>query len=345
MPVIEALARRVEHGVFGYGMEDDEFKRVIVQRLSQLYGWSVEVDQIVFISGVIHGFNWVCHAVTQPGDGVLIQVPVYPPFFSAAKNSGLQLQEAELVTDENGEYRIDFESFERAIQPNTKLFIMSNPHNPVGRAFRRDELEKLAEICLRHNIVICSDEIHCDLIFPGHQHIPVASLNPEISKHTVTLMAPSKTFNIAGLDCSFAIVQDEELRDKMQHARMGLVKGVNILGMVAGQAAYQYGQPWLDDLMVTLTGNRDFLFDYVAEHFPGIRMARPEATYLAWLDCRQAGIPGSPYEFFLKQARVALNEGEMFGSAGKGFVRLNFGCPRQILEQALERMRKALETI
>jgi cystathionine beta-lyase len=200
----------------------------------------------------------------------------------------------------------------------------------------------MAEICLRHDIIICSDEIHCDLVFSGHRHIPIATVDPAVAMRTITLMAPSKTFNIAGLQCSFAIIQDAALRQRFRSVRAGLVPHVNIMGFVAALAAYQEGQPWLDEVMAYLEANRDFLVEYIRHHLPGIGVYRPEATMLAWLDCRAASIPGNPHQFFLEHARVALSDGTAFGQGGEGFVRLNFGCPRRILAEALERMRQAL---
>jgi cystathionine beta-lyase len=341
-PVIRALRQRVEHGVFGYPCEPDELRQVIIDHLAQKYQWTVAPEEIVLLPGVVNGFNLAAQAIAKPGDGVLIQTPVYPPFFGAQHHAGAVSQQAELTRLEDGAYAIDFDQFEQAITPQTRIFILCNPHNPVGRVFRRDELEKMAEICLRHGITVCSDEIHCDLVFSGHQHIPIASLHPEIAKNTITLMAPSKTYNIAGLSCAFAIIQNADLRRTFHEAGRGLIGGVNILGEVAALAAFKEGQPWLDDLLCYLEANRDFLYNYVSREFAGISMGLPEATYLAWLDCRQSAIQGSPHDFFLEKARVALNKGDDFGQSGEGFVRMNFGCPRAMLVEALERMKKAL---
>ena len=341
-PVIRALRQRVEHGVFGYPCEPDELRQVISDHLTQKYQWAVTPEEIVLLPGVVNGFNQATQAIVNPGEGVLIQTPVYPPFFGAQHHTGGVSQQAELTRLENGAYTIDFDQFEQAITPQTRIFILCNPHNPVGRAFSHDELEKMAEICLRHGIAICSDEIHCDLVFSGHRHIPIASLQPEIAKNTITLMAPSKTYNIAGLNCAFAVIQNANLRRTFHEAGRGLVGGVNILGEVAALAAYKEGQPWLDDLLCYLQANRDFLYEYVSREFPGISMGLPEATYLAWLDCRQSAIQGSPHDFFLKKGRVALNKGDDFGENCQGFVRMNFGCPRAMLTEALERMKNAL---
>jgi cystathionine beta-lyase len=223
------------------------------------------------------------------------------------------------------------------------VFVLCNPHNPVGRVFRKDELERMAEICLRKGVVICSDEIHCDLLFSGQRHIPIASLDAEIGQNTVTLMAPTKTFNIAGLQCSFAIVQNQELRNKLEHSMKGLVMWVNLMGLTATLAAYRDGQEWLEQVLHYLEGNRDYLYDFVRDHLPMLQIVKPEGTYLGWLDCRNSAIQGNPYEFFLKEARVALNDGTTFGKGGEGFVRLNFACTWVVLSQALERMKAALE--
>jgi cystathionine beta-lyase len=242
----------------------------------------------------------------------------------------------------DGNYEINMAHFERAITDRTRVFLMCNPHNPVGRAFDKHELETMASVCLKHKLVICSDEIHCDIVFNGKRHIPIASLDPEISNQTITLMAASKSFNIAGLNCAFAVIQNPELHQKFCAARKGLVGGVNVLGLVAALSAYKEGQSWLNHLLMYLESNRDFLYNYVNQEMPGVSMGLPEATYLAWLDCRKSAIPGNPYQFFLENARVACNDGDHFGSGGKGFVRLNFGCPRSMLQEALERMKNAL---
>ncbi|MBI2906341.1 MAG: putative C-S lyase [Chloroflexi bacterium] len=343
-PVLRALRERVEHGVFGYVQEPMELRGVILERLRQLYGWVVAPEALVFLPGVVPGLNLTCRAFASPGDGALVQTPVYPPLLHAPENAGLACNEMELTRMPGGRYEIDFDVFEAAIGERTRLFLLCSPHNPVGRVFRRDELERLAETCLRRRVIICSDEIHCDMVFQGSQHIPIASLSTEIQDQTITLMAPSKTYNFPGLRCSFAIIPNAELRQRFQRVRQGLISGVNIMGYTAALAAYRDGQPWLDALLSYLEGNLDFLAHYVSAHLAGIRMAKPEGSYLAWLDCREAVLGGdSPHEFFLRQARVALNDGLSFGRGGAGFVRLNFGCPRSSLEDALERMRKALD--
>lgn len=342
-PVIDALQARVAHGVFGYPMEPAELTELLVERLQRLYGWVVQPDEIVYLPGVVTGFNLMGHAFVGAGGGVLLQTPVYHPFFGVAPNvRGIQ-QESELVQQPDGSYAINWDDFEGAITEQTKMFLLCNPHNPVGRVFLQDELERVAEICLRRDLIICSDEIHADFIYNGHRHIPIASLSPEIASRTVTLMAPSKTFNIAGLECSFAVIQNKELRARVEASRMGLVPHVNVLGSVAATAAYRDGQPWLDEMLAYLWGNVETMAAFVERELPGVRMCKPEGTYLAWLDCRETGLTGDLCQFFIKNGRVAFNNGAMFGKGGQGFVRLNFGCPRSMLVDGLQRMKTALE--
>ena len=336
-PVLRALEERVAHGVFGYGTPAEEFREIVQERLLQLYDWHVALEEILLLPGVIAGFNLACRAAGAPGDQVLVEVPVYPPMLRAPGNSGQSCQVVPLVADRQ-RYNHDFDAFEQAITERTSLFLLCNPHNPVGRVFEASELERLAEICLRHDIVICSDEIHCDILFDGRPHVPVASLAPEISARTITLMAPSKTYNIAGLHCSLAVVQNPDLRASYERARKDLVSTPNTLGTLAGLVAYRDGQPWLDALLQYLEGNRDYLLETLAARMPSLRCKVPEGTFLAWLDCREANLPDNPHTFFLEQARVALNDGCAFGAGGEGFVRLNFGCPRATLVEALERM-------
>lgn len=340
-PVLRALHARIDHGVFGYGKTPAELREVIVERLARLYGWRVTPEDLVFLPGVVPGFNLAARALTTPGDGLLIQTPVYPPFLEVPAHAGLTLNSMELTRRADGYYEIDFDVF-TACAARSRLFLLCNPHNPVGRAFHEDELHQMAELCLRHGVTLCSDEIHCDLLFSGTRHIPIAALDPEIAAQTITLMAPSKTYNIAGLECSFAVIQNPDLRRRFEAARQGMVPGCNLLGYVAALAAYRDGQEWLDEVLRYLEANRDFLRQFVAAELPGITLSPPEATYLAWLDCRALELPGKPCDFFRERARVGLNDGATFGPGGEGFVRLNFGCPRATLTEALTRMKTAL---
>jgi cystathionine beta-lyase len=341
-PIVQALHARVDHGIFGYSGRDKELVPTIQSRLKRLYGWEVSEEEVLFLPGVVPGLNLSFQACTEPGDGVLVQPPVYFHFIDDPGRHGRMLHDPPLVQSGDS-FEIDFDEFERSISPRTRLFLLCNPHNPVGRVLRKTELSRLAEICLRHDMVICSDEIHCDLVYRGHRHIPIATLGAEVASRTITLMSPSKTFNIAGLGCAFAIIKDPGIRKAWTRWSHGLVPFVNIMGNVAALSAYRDGQEWLDQALAYLTANRDFFYRYVRERLPMLGMSRMEATYLAWLDCRNAGISGSPGEFFLREARVGLNDGAEFGAVGKGFVRLNFACPRQTLEEALGRMEQALK--
>jgi len=291
----------------------------------------------------VNGFNLACQTVAAPGDGVLVQTPAYPPILRAPAHAGCSRDETELVQQADGRYGIDLDAFEGTISPRTRVFVLCNPQNPVGRVFSAEELRGMAEICLRHKVIICSDEIHADFVYSGSHHIPIAALDPEVAAQTITLMAPSKTYNIAGLHLAVAIVPDKELRDRFCAARRGLVGEPDVLSYVAALAAYRDGQSWLDELLHYLQCNRNYVWQYVRDHLPGISMDLPEGTYLAWLDCRQAELPGNPQQFFLDKAHVALNAGPDYGRGGEGFVRLNFACPRSTLSEALHRMEEALK--
>jgi cystathionine beta-lyase len=340
-PVLRAMRERVEHGIFGYTAPPAELGEAVRAWLWKRYGWEVEDEAISFLPGVMRGVNVLARAVGRPGDGILVQPPVYYPFFEVPANSGRVLQNAQ-VPQSNGRYEIDFDAFECAITERSRLFLLCNPHNPIGRVYTRPELERLADICLRHDVIICSDEIHSDLIFSGHKHLPIAVLAPEVAQQTVTVFAPSKTFNIPGLGFGVMVIENRELRRAVQAAAAGLVRGSNLMGYAAALAAYREGDGWLAELLGYLEANREALLDFVQSRLPGVCMDRPEATFLAWLDCRSADLPGNPHRFFLERAEVALNDGATFGPGGEGFVRLNFGCPRATLTEALERMQAAL---
>ncbi len=343
-PIRKALHRRIDHGCFGYASLDEELCQVIQGRLRKLYQWEVQANEIVFVPSLVTGLNICFQAYAGPGDHILIQPPVYHHFIKDPVAHGRGIVDPPLIRQGDA-YGIDFEAFEREITPRTRAFIFCNPHNPVGRVYTRRELEKIAEICLRHNLVICSDEIHCDLLYPGNHHIPIATLSPEVSERTVTLMGPSKTYNLAGIHCGLAIIQNAKLQRIWKKTSFGIVPGVNIMGYVAALAGFRDGQEWLDQVLDYLNGNRELLRCLIMDRLPGIRMTRMEATYLAWLDCREARIPGNPFEFFLRKAGVALNDGREFGKGGEGFVRLNFACSRKTLREAVERMSSALQRL
>ncbi len=343
--VLDALRERVEHGIFGYVVEPVELREILVERLRRLYAWDVSPDAFVFLPSVVCGFNLVHQSVTKRGDGVLLQPPVYFPIRIAPRNSRATAQPVPLARTAAGRYEIDVAAVEAAVTKKTKMFMLCNPHNPVGRNYSEQELAGLGDLCVRHRITICADEIHGDFVYDGARHVPIASLSPEIEAQTVTLIAPSKSFNIAGLHSAIAIIPNKELREKVIQAKRGLVPNVSIFGYVGMLAAYRDGEEWFARLFSYIERNRDFVRDFVASEMPGISCGPMEATYLAWLDCREAGLPGDPYEFFLREARVAVNPGPIFGQQGEGFVRLNFACPRSTLAEGLTRMRDALRRL
>ncbi|MBI5876532.1 MAG: putative C-S lyase [Chloroflexi bacterium] len=346
--VLDALRRKVEHGVFGYEGPTDKLSNLICERMAKRYNWHIKPEDIVYLPGLVSGLNVACRAVGQPGDGVLMTTPVYPPFLAAPANHGMTADKTELVRVDHGQtfhYEIDLDAFAKAITPRTKLFMLCHPHNPIGQEWTRAELMNMAEACAKHNLVICSDEIHCELMLGGAKHVPMAALSPEVAQRTITLMAPSKTFNLAGLGCSFAIVQNHELREKVKKAEMGIVPHVNAMGYIAAEAAYQYGDPWLVQMLAYLTANRDIMNKFIMEKMPEIHTSVPNSTYLAWLDCSGTAIEGSPYDFFLSEAKVAFNDGPTFGAGGEKFVRLNFGTTRAQLMDGLHRMVGALEKV
>jgi cysteine-S-conjugate beta-lyase len=341
--VVHALRQRVEHGFFGYLTEHNDLPEVVAERVAKRYGWRVSPEAVVTLPGVIAGFNQALRALTRPGEGLLVQTPVYPPILRSAGNHGLRRDEHALTRGADGRYSVDLAAFAAAIRDDTRAFLLCNPHNPVGRLYGRAELEGMAAACLRRDLWIVADEIHCDLLFDGRQHVPIASLAPEIEQHTVTLMAPSKTFNLPGLKCAVGIIPNAALRERFAAAAADLVAKINVLGYTAAVAAYREGDAWLEALLAYLTANRDFLVQQVRATLPGVTIAPPEATYLAWLDCRGSAVAGrDPYTFFLERAKVALNDGVTFGPGGAGFVRMNFACPRPLLAEGLQRMRTAL---
>ncbi len=348
-PIIDALHERIDHGIFGYATEPVRLRELICERMDRLAGWQVTPEQIVFLPGLVSGLNVIARASGEPGSGIMFNTPVYPPFISAPTNQERTTNDVPLAIsqchDSQGRsylyYEMDFDAMQQAVQPNTRTFMLCNPHNPVGRAYTTAELEQLADFCLRNDLTLCSDEIHSDLLLGDTKHIPMASINAEIADRSITLLAPSKTFNIPGLGCSLAIIPNPELRQRVNKASGGIVPHVNLLGFVAAQAAYEHGDAWLASLCSYLTTNRDLIFDFVKTNLPDVQLTQPEATYLSWLDFRAYEIE-DPYRFFFDNAKIALTSGAPFGTPGKGFARLNFGCPRSLLQRALEQMAEAL---
>ncbi len=342
--IIDAMRKRLEHPVFGYSKDYDELKQVIVDRMKRLYNWDITADSIIFVPGIVSGFNFAVRAYCGADSSVIYQTPAYPPFIAAPQNFDIEGINNDLYFDESDRlWKIDFEKFESQIKANTSLFMLCNPHNPVGRVFTKEELTKLGNICAKHNMYICSDEIHSDIIYSGYHQTPIASINEDFANRTITFIAPSKTYNIPGLSCSAAIIPNKEMREKYAKALAGLCSGVTGIAQIAGIAAYRDCQDWLDELRVYLEGNRDFAEDYIRANMPAIKTNKMEGTFLMWLDCSACGIEGSPAEFFAEKAHVQLNDGIAFGKDYGKFVRLNLGTNRATLAEALERMKNALE--
>jgi len=352
--VQEALQARLDHGVFGYAVPPQTLLPTIQARLARLYGWEVDINHIIPLTGIVPGLNLFTRAFAK-GYGALYQPPIYPPFRVCAENSGAfsVIAPPLIPTERDGHlhFTIDFEAFESAITPETKVFLLCSPHNPVGRVWTRDELTQLADICQRHDLLICSDDIHADLLLDGHQHLPIATLSPAIAQRTVTLFAPSKTYNIPALHFAFAVIENEALRTRFIQEMNGIMGGMygeqfmpsyELFGAIAADAAYREGDEWLSQAMAYVQANRDFVLAYLQEHLPGIRATQPEGTYLMWLDCNALNLPQAPARWFVEHAKVAYNNGADFGAGGDGFIRLNLGCSRATLTEALNRTREAL---
>ena len=336
--VLEALRARVDHGVFGYVEPGPELAETVAAAIGAAHGWHPHPDWFVWLPGLVSGLNLVARAVGGPGDGVLTGTPVYPPFLSAPVNAGRTCQRVPLAQGADGRWRYPDGALDGSADGRSRLFLLCNPHNPVGRVFTRPELEQLAEACLRRGLVMCADEIHCGLVLePGLAHVPLASLDPEVAARSITLMAASKTFNLPGLGTAFALVPDPGLRRALQAAMRGVVHRPMGIGLWATLAAYRDGEPWRRALVEVLRANRDTVARRVGA-LPGFRVTPAEATYLAWIDARASGIE-RPAEFF-EAAGVGLYDGADFGAPG--FLRLNFGCPPALLDRALTRMERAV---
>jgi cystathionine beta-lyase len=338
--IIEALHRRIDHGIFGYTRPPESLTEAVQQWLLERYEWQVEASSIVWISGIVPGFNMACRAVGKPGDAVMMTVPVYYPFLSAPGNSERRGIEVPLVNVEN-RWEMDIGALESAATPDTGLFMLCNPQNPTGRIYQRQELEDLATFCLRNDMVICSDEIHCPLLLDADKpHIPIASLSEEIAQRTITLMAPTKTYNTPGLPAGFAVIPNRDLRRQFNRARVGLVGLPAPLPLAAAEAAYRDTSDWVPRLLEYLRGNRDLLESTIAE-LPGVTMTHVEGTYLAWLDMRD--VPIEDLHGHFKAYGLDLSDGAQF--AGPGYLRFNFGCPRSTLAQGIARFVEAVQAV
>ena len=340
--IIEALQQRLLHPLVGYSVAQDNLREAIVADLWNKFSWKVKPQELIFLPGVESGFNMALKALVQPQQNVVVQVPNYPPLRHAPGHWGLNKVELEFVAQADGTYSTPLDVLQESLNGGGAL-LLSNPHNPIGKVFGRDELQAVADICAAQDAWIISDEIHAELCFDGRVHIPTASLSAEIAERTITLMSASKAYNIAGLKTSFMIIQNAALRERVNHARCGMVDSVNPLGMEATRVAYSEGAPWLAELKTYLQANRDWLVEAVRSRLPGVTINVPQGTYLAWLDCSALDLD-NPQQFFLEQAKVGLSPGLDFGDQHQQFVRLNFGCPRSLLEEGIARMERALTT-
>lgn len=345
--VIEALRERLDHGVFGYTRRFEPYREAIAGWMERRHGWRPHTDWIRHTPGVVPALAVSMLAFTQPGDGILVQPPVYYPFFTAITGRGRRVVENPLIFD--GErFRMDFEDLERKLDDSSvKMVFLCSPHNPGGRVWTREELEKFASICASRGVIVVSDEIHCDVLFRGTKHTPLAAVSDEIAKLTITTVAPSKTFNIAGLATAAVIIPSKRLRDNYQSVVDFLhIDGGNVFGTIALEAAYNKGDAWLDELTAYLEKNLEFIDAFLAERLPGIKLVRPDGTYVPLLDCRSLNMSGPDLEkLFVEKGGIALDGGHWFGSGGTGFARINIATPRTLLKEGMERIERAVKSL
>jgi cystathionine beta-lyase len=346
-PIVEALKRRAEHGFYGYTTAGTGVIQSVVDRMWNKYAWKIKPEWIVFTPGVIPALNVAVRMLAHQGDEIILQEPVYYPFFPAVTSSGCQIVNNQLQLI-NGRYEMDYEDLEHQFQtrigmlpvPNRiKAIMLCNPHNPVGRLWSREELIRLGEIAIKQGVVVISDEIHCELLYKGHQHTPFASISDTFEQNSITCMSPSKTFNLAGLEISSIIIPNKKLCHLFTNTMTGIVPHPNLFGYTALESAYRFGDEWLDQLLDYLQGNLDFLLKYFADRIPKIKVIKPQGTYLVWLDCRDLGMDDMTLRSFMRdKVKVGLDDGFLFGSGGLGFQRMNIACPRPVLEEALRRI-------
>ncbi len=345
-PVIDAVIEEARCGVYGYSCMTEGYKRAFLEWNLRRHGWQVEEGWLVFSPGVVIALNAAVQEFTSPGDKVIVQSPVYHPFFHSIENNGRHVLENKLIEGADGDYSMDFEDLEqKASDPDAKVIFLCSPHNPVGRVWREDELTRFGEICVKHGLIIVADEIHSDLIYSGHKHVPFAKLSGDFAACSITCTAPSKTFNLAGLQVSNIIVQDPELRSRLERRlESNGISEPNFFGVAAAGAAYAQGEEWLGQVLSYLEGNADFIGDFLKARLPQIHYRKPEGTYLAWLDFRALNLDKDGLkELLADRAGLALNQGFIFGSSGDGFARLNFACPRALLKEGLERIEMAIK--
>ncbi len=339
--IISALHERVEHGVFGYVLPPPELAELFVDYLERKHQWRVPVEQVVFSPSTHDGFNLTAKAVGAPGDSVLMMTPLYPPLLTTPARADKTAINVRFPQKDDGSFVLDFDALEAAIQPHTRMLLFCNPHNPGGHVFTHEELTRLGEICIKHDLVICSDDVHSGLVYSDATYTPFAAISPELADRSVILTGPSKTFNLPGLKISLAVIPNPELRAKIR-TQIDLYP-YSTLALVAALTAYRDGTAWHEQLMVYLQANRDFLYQYVKSELPGVTMTLPKATYLAWLDFRQFEFPETASSFLTREAKVKLTDGTYFGAGGEGFARLNFACPRSVLVEGLEKIKGALQ--
>jgi cysteine-S-conjugate beta-lyase len=339
-PVVRALRERVDHGVYGYGFDGPEFAEVFVDRVQKRYGWKISPEALVLIPGVIPGFNVACHALTQPGDGLLMQLPVYPPIHRCPGNHGLTRDEVPLGREPDGRYVVDLDAFRAAIHARTRAFLLCNPHNPVGRVWSRDQLTAIADLCDRRGVPVLVDEIHAPLVLPGARHVPFHTLDHPAARRAVVFTSASKGWNIPGLKCGVAVAGDQRaaaILDQRWDALLG-----SHLGVHASIAALRNARPWLDAVVRQIEANTRLLGTLLPEHLPGARYRPPEASFLAWIDCREMELGDDPAAEFLARGKVALSSGPDFGTEGLGFARLNIGTSPELIGEAVRRMALAV---
>jgi cystathionine beta-lyase len=339
--IMDAMRRRVDHGIFGYTREPDSYFEAAAAWLQRRHAWTVRRDWMVASPGVIPGLAAAILAFTKPGDGIAIQPPVYHPFALRVKSSGRRVVENPLVV-RDGRWQMDLDGLEKALDAGTRMLVLCSPHNPVGRVWERDTLRRLSDICRARGVLVVSDEIHNDLVMPGFRHTPIAALSGNDAANTATLVAATKTFNIAGLGGSLTIVPDPDLRKKFEAVQHSVFAGIgNAVAIAACEAAWRDGEPWLEDVLVYIKGNDDLLRRFLAERLPAVRAFPLEGTYLALLDMSGLGLADAPLkERLLRDAHVWMDEGTKFGRGGEGMMRINLACPRSLLLQALQRLGK-----
>jgi len=347
MPITEILTQRAQSGVFGYTTRPSFYNEAIVKWLDKRHKWTVKEEMLMFSPGVMPSVSLILQNLTQPGDNVIVQQPVYSPFASIVENIGRELKINPLKVDDAGDYTMDYDHLESLIDEQTKFLLLCNPHNPVGRVWTKEELKQLGEICVKNDIKIISDEIHCDLVFKNHQHTPFASISPEVAERTLTCIAPSKTFNIPGLQASVIVHPNQETYDLLDKAFTQIdIKRNNCFSLLATYAGYAYGEEWLDQVLAYIEDNANYVVTFVEEQLPQISVKKPEGTYLLWLDCKGLKMDDTKLRtYMIEEAKLALSSGSDFGLGGSGFQRMNIACSRTTLETALNQLKEAIDKL